>query len=643
LKYSAPLVNLAILETLKSADYQDEIDLFIPYIAIAIKNLTEVPFTAESLKQQLIADFGIDAPIAAIDILLARAKKRKLVRIENHSYFPNNESISVWKDKYSSRSDEIEEALDLISNEFIQFTIEKYNKTLNKDDAISLIYEFLRENIGDSALLAAKNKVPIIEKIQNSKHLTASFLTFVHRSRRDLWPSFEMITRGVMLAGYLTYADQISSKKQYKNMSVFLDTPIILGLLGYSGDSKAKTLIELIEMLIKYSVDVAIFSDTLREIEGILGAWSNDLKIKRYDRFNPKTLELLHHKGIDAASIETKIILLEKDIENLGIRIQKGFKFNYKFNCDVSALENKIKDEFHGRWVDPRHDADTLSKIHNSREGQFIHTLNETFSIFITPNSALADISQNFFGIAERSIPYVASDRWLTTMFWFKHPEIFKGLPEKMLVTCAYGAMFSDNGYWKKFSERLDTLHSRKEITSDDFILVRYDSGLLLKVHDISVDKGMNYSDENIFDVVNSVKEKILSEKDEQIQKIRVESENDINRILMEKDQTDGKYNRVIIKLKKAILIASISVGWSVFSIIVSAILIVAYVSIPKELISSEFSPVVTSGITYTTMFIITFVIDLFGKIFNLTIHDIRRKTQNLVCKWLTNKLIDNE
>jgi hypothetical protein len=42
-------------------------------------------------------------------------------------------------------------------------------------------------------------------------------------------------------------------------------------------------------------------------------------------------------------------------------------------------------------------------------------------------------------------------------------------------------------------------------------------------------------------------------------------------------------------------------------------------------------------------MFIITFVIDLFGKIFNLTIHDIRRKTQNLVCKWLTNKLIDNE
>ena len=643
MKYSAPLVNLAILETLKSADYRDEIDLFIPYIAIAIKNLTDVPFTTDDLKKQLVTSFGIDVPFAALDILLARAKKRDLVKLENHCYIPISENISAWQDQYSSRSNEIEQALDSISEEFVNYTSKTYEKTITKDDSISLLYDFLRENIGDSALLASKVKNSAIVDIQNKNHLTASFLANIHKNRKDLWPSVEMITRAVMLAGYMTYADQISSKKKYQNISIYLDTPIILGLLGYSGETKSKTLLELVKMLKKYDVDVAIFSDTQREIEGILGAWSQDLKAKRHDKFNPKTLELLKHKGIDSTSIDTKIILLEKDVENLGIRIQKGFKFNSKYNCDVLALEKKIKDEFHGKWVDPRHDADVLNKIHNTRQGNFTRSLNEKFSIFITPNSALIDISKNFFGIVERSIPYVASDKWLTTMFWFKHPEVFKGLPEKMLVTCAYGTMFSDNGYWKKFSERLEELRKHHEITDDDFILVRYDSDLLLKVHEISVDKGMNYSDEDIFDVVKSVKDKILSEKESQILQIQNESASQLSIIQIAKDQSDEKYKKVIARFNRKIQFLAAATGWVLFSTIVIAILIVSYVSLPKELISSNFSSEIADGMLFAIIFFITYVVDLIGKIFNLTIHDIRKKTQDATSKWLTKKVIGDE
>ena len=531
MKYTPPLVNLAILETLKTAKSRDEIDLFIPYIAIAIKNLTEIPFTRDDIKNQLSKDFGIQAPYAAIDILLARAKKRGLIRIENHTYIPINNELSSCVDQYTSRSVEVEDAIESITEEFIKFTVKKYQKNISKDDAISFIYDFLRNNIGDSASLATNGRSHQVNQIHNIGHLTASFIAYIHKDHKELWPNIVMITRAVMLAGYLTYADQISSRKSYTNLTVYLDTPLILCLLGYSGESKAKTISEMLFMLKKHSVDVAIFIETQREIEGILNAWANDLFLSRYDRFNPKTLELLKHRGMDSAAIETRILLLEKDILSLNIRIQRGFKYNNKYNCDVAALEEKIKTEFHGKSVDPRHDADALGKIHNSRHGELIRTLNQKFSIFITPNIALVDISRDFFEVNDRCIPYVATDKWLTTMFWFKHPEVFKGLPEKMLVTSAYGTMFADNGFWKKFSDRLDSMHKRQEITEEDFILVRYDSDLLLKVHEISVDKGMAYSDKDIYDTVEEIKNRHIAEKEAEIAKISISSRTQISKL----------------------------------------------------------------------------------------------------------------
>lgn len=642
MKFSAPLVNLAILETLKSADYRDEIDLFVPFIAIAIRNLSEIPFTSEALKGQLLQDFGINAPIAAVDVLLTRAKRKNLVRLANHMYFPVTENLASWGDQYTEKSGEVEEAIDLISDEFLDFANAKYGKIISKNDSISLLYEFLRENIGDSAILATAGRSQSLEQIKNSGHLTASFIAHVHRNKREYWSYFEVITRAVMLAGYLTYADQISSRNQYANITTYLDTPIILGILGYSGESKSKTLTELLDVLKRHGVDIAIFYETLREIEKILHAWSQDLSSKRYDRFNPKTLELLRHKGVDSAAIETKIILLEKEISALGIRVQMGFKLDPKHNCDTAALELKIRNEFKGKWVDPTHDADVLTKVYNSRAGKLVRSLNEKFSIFITPNGALIDIGKEFFGATERSIPYVASDKWLATMFWFKHPDAFRGLPEKMLITSAYGTMFADNGYWKRFSERLETLHKRHAISEEDFILVRYDSDLLLKVHEISVDKGMNYSDQDIFDVVSTVREKITSEKDVQIAELKSESSEMISVISAQKEAIATKHEKLLRRFDGIFNGISVATGWIAFSFIVASVAMATYASIPSGILPDNLKPAAASGGAFILTLSVSVLIDFIGKLFGVSIHQIRIKIENGLRKWLLKSFLDD-
>jgi len=424
-----PLINLAILETLKAEKTKDEIDLFVPYVAISINNLKNIPFTAVDIQGQLKNDFGIDAPIAAVDVLLTRSKKRDLIRIENHVYFPVVENIKPWKVQYDGRVDSVDESINNVVNAFIGFTKNKYGKDIGKDEAIDYLYEYLVENIGDSALISIKKKNKANNSIKNRKHLTANFIADSYFKSAGLWECIEVVARSIMLGSYLGYANQIAGKKKYENITVYLDTPIVLGMLGYSGENKATTLTEMINMLVSYDVNVVVFDITFREVEGILLAWKSDLAERKYDRFNPKTLDLLKHKGIDQAALDTHISLLEKRIEDHGATVKRGFKLRDQYNCNVSALEQKIKDEFHGKWVDPRHDADALNRIVNTRKDERITKLSQEFSVFVTPNVALVNIGADFFGDLDRSIPYVVTDKWLTTMFWFKHPEIFKDLP----------------------------------------------------------------------------------------------------------------------------------------------------------------------------------------------------------------------
>lgn len=518
-----PIVNLAILETLKSNDRKDEIDLFLPFAAISIARLEEVPFSAEQLQRQLLAEFGIDAPMSAVEVLIARARSRKLIFVENHAFFPDMISLKPWVDGFEGNVSEVNGSIKRVVGLFVDFAKEKYSKNLSEDDALDILYEYLQRNIGDSALISKGRLDFTGDDIKNRKHMTAAFIADLYSRKIDEWSDLEELVRAVMLASYLSYASQISGRQNYENITVYLDTPLILGLLGYSGEGRKKALLEMLEMLKSFKLSIMVFDITLREIEGILSAWAADLKARSYKKFNPKTLQMLHKNGIDSVSLETQISLLERKIEGLGIAIKRGFRLTDRYNCDVGALEEKIKKGFIGKYVDPRHDADALNRIYNTRKGGRVTSLDQGFSVFVTPNMALVNISQEFFGNSDRSIPCAVTDRWLTTMFWFKHPDIFKDLPTRMLVSSAYGTMFSENGFWKNFSDRLDTLRKNDSINEEDFVLVRYDSDLLLRVHELSVDKGMSFSDQDIFEVVKEIRAGIEAKAKASLEKSEAE------------------------------------------------------------------------------------------------------------------------
>ena len=105
-------VNLALLESLKAHDFNDEIDLYIPFLANTILEIEKIPFDIRDVAQAFKDKFGFKPPEAVVKVLLVRAKKRGLVKVEQKQYLPNVEKLKPYRVDYKKNKQVLEVSLD---------------------------------------------------------------------------------------------------------------------------------------------------------------------------------------------------------------------------------------------------------------------------------------------------------------------------------------------------------------------------------------------------------------------------------------------------------------------------------------------------------------------------------------------------
>jgi len=468
-------------------------------------------------------------------------------------------------------------------NYFKEYSKAGHSVDISDKEASNFLYDYVRNHISEfvGALSGGFNGVET--KIKNSEYLTACFIKNLYEENKDRLGDLERIIKGVLLANYITYADKITTKTSFSNITIYLDSPIILGLLGYSGPIRKRSLREFIGLLKDLEISINIFESTVDEVKRLFWAWKDGLEKKSYDDFNPKTLELLKSKGLDAAGLETEIALADSKIGNLGITISKYFKIDQKHQCDEAGLERHLQSW--GFRNDLRHDIACISKVFNTRKGTKITSFDNTFSIFATLNSKMERSANEYFEseIGSRSIPLVASERWLATMLWLKKPNVFSQLPLNLLISNAYSTIYSDDNFWNSFVTRLNDLKKRGEVSENDFKLVRWDRSLIEKVHETSIETGEDFENEDIFDIVESIKKEHFQVKDDEINILKKESEESLERLSKEKQEIElvnSKKNEKIEGLSN--LLATISAS-SISALLILAVIYALFLTFPQN------------------------------------------------------------
>lgn len=523
---SAPLVNLALLEAMKGSKIVDEIDVFVPYLVLAICKIETEVFDIQDIKIKFIEEFSISPPISALQVILTRAKKQGYVKLTNHQYFKVPGKLFEIEDNSRRKRGELEASLFALISEFKDFAFTKHHKTIEDQEAQSFLYDYITNNISAFIDTLAGNLLKLNTKIKNKDYLTASFIAYLNKEKPSTIIYLDILVKGILLANYISLADKVTTKSSFTNISVYLDTPLILGLMGFSGPLYNQTIQDFINLLRHLNINIYVFELTIDEIEKIFGAWILSFKTKRYTKFNPKTLELLRAKGYDHVSLETEKSMLETRLGNLNIGIKRNFKIDKKYQCNEVALEKELIKA--GLNNDLRHDITCVSRIYNSRANKKINTFASNFSIFVTLNPILERSVNEFFKNDEaytKTIPVVATEKWLATVLWLKKPNLFSNLPRNLLLTHAYSTIYSDDKFWNSFLRRLGDLTKRGDISDNDFILVRWDKNLIEKVHDTSIETGKDFSDQDVYDIVEKIKidqAKIFREEMDKVETLKL-------------------------------------------------------------------------------------------------------------------------
>lgn len=631
----SPLLHLALLESLKANKISDEIDLFLPFIAVMLSKISDEEVTPTLLQEQFTELFGITPPISAIQVFMTRARKRKLLHKENHSFFANNEQVEKWRNGYDDKRDDIEASLAILRNDFKEFAKDNFNKDLEDEECDILITEFIEKNISSVTTENRFEKSQLKEKIKNTDHVTASFISYIHKAKTSTLDHFSRIVKGMVLANYLCYADKIGSKKNYTSITVYLDTPIIVGLFGFSGNQKKKSINEFISLLKKVGIELKVFDKSLDEAQALLGAWRDDLKRKNYERFNSKTLELLQAQGYDAERLDTEIKLFKSSIEKEGITVETGYKSNPKYQCDELALESAISTNFK-KTKNLEHDTICISRIYNMREGKLINNLNQKMSIFITPNTGLVNHANEFFieEIPKKNIPLVVSEQWMTAMFWLKSSDIFNSLPMNQIVASAYGLLYTDDRFWHSFINKLKILESKGQISEEDFTFVRWDSDLLGLVHDVSVDVGEDFSEQDIFEIVEKIKNNFNKDKDAEISKIINTNNSQVKELMSEISSKDSKFNTTEISVRKFSSTIGVVVSFAFCLLLVLCTFLGVYTRLPIDSLNNDLIKTYNKSSLAVIAIVITSLLSFVGTTFGWNIINIY--------KWIRNKVTNN-
>lgn len=657
----SPLINLALLEALKSEKFTDEIDLFLPFVAVTILELGMPTVQASDIQSKLAELFGFRPPISAVRVLMTRAKNKNILIRENHAYIPCAEKIHEWSNGYAKKKEDLEVSLGSLKKAFVEFTDERFQKDLTLPKAESLIFQFIEENVSATVSHRAYNKAELENSIKNTNHITASFISHIHKKEPSLLEHFGRCVKGMLLANYLYFADKRTTKKTFEKISVYLDSPLVIGLLGFNGVLNKQANDEFVDLLISLKIKVCIFDKTLDEIERLLSAWKNDISRKVFGRFNTKTLELLRSQGYDEARLDTEIKTLHRTIESKGISVVIGFAAKERFQCDEGALEQAIAENFK-KDKNLEHDTVCISRIHNMREGRFIRELSDTFSVFVTRNTGLAKFANGFFSKNNYSspIPVVVSEQWMTIMFWLKNPDITSKLATDQVVATAYSLLYTDDRFWEAFLGRLDSIKKRGGISEEDFVLVRWDSDLLRMVQDVSVDVGDDFSEEDVFDIVDGIKQKYLVDSTqtiaelerlqaEEIQRLRtlalaeIASEREAGDVARsEKDNIVLQHKALESRIRKFSRFVARCISIPTCVTLIVLLIVASIQSLPAGVLPQllEYPKLIEffklSATTITITFITTAVWGVSSWIFGLDVKKMNKAMED----WLTNRIL---
>ncbi len=614
------LTSLAMLKVSIDSG-KDYLEYLKPFVIQALAHGKLEIVSDKIVADKLQEECGLIIPHRTIQIVLRRLVKAGYLKKDQGIYHVVKELST--KD-YSKDKANASRNISAVTNSLIEFAAQSAEKDINEEDAIEALIVFLSE-FSIPCLKAYLRGTALPNIAHNNTNwkivLVSQYLSKIHASDPQGFNGFIMLVQGHMLANALLCPDLQSVSKTYKGVTFYLDTQLLLQLLGLEGKAKQEAVNELLGLIQKLDGKIAAFSHTHDELISVINASSNYID-------SPKGRGSIVYEARQSGKTKSDMLLIagqaQEIMESVGVIVKPTPAYNLKLQIDETAFSDILSDEV--SYYSPRareFDINSVRSIYVLRGNTCPYSVENSKAIFVTSNAGFSRAAYEYGKNIDqsRAVSTVITDFSLANTAWLKAPQGAPTLPQKEVIAFAYAALRPSDDFLEKMLSEAERLEKQGKISARDHQLLRSSPYAQNELMSLTLGEDEALTERSFTTTLSRVSAEIKKEEAEKLTEEQVAHRETQEKLFHELNKNQVIQQKIYwVSVKRARIISC-----AVFSMIV----ILVILGIVAGLISRPINPIISWSLT--TGLSVVALLTLLNLVFGTTV---RR-----IYKWFYEKL----
>lgn len=529
------LTSLAILKVHVDQG-KDYLDYLRPFILHVLAEHKPDRVTATGVQNDIRADFGLEIPERTIQIVLKRLSRQFPLQKEHGFYriagaLPNTDMDS--KKANASRH------INAVITGLCEFSKSTAKPISTHDEAVTAICAFLTQfKIPCLRAYLRGTAIPNIEGHDDAQIvLVSKYALNLQQTAPHRFDSFMVVVTGHMLANALLCPDLQNAPKTYKDVTFYLDTPLLVRLLGLEGGQKQAAVKNLVELLLNLGGKVATFAHSREELEKVIKGAA--LHIESPNGRGAIVAEA-RRRGTTKSDLLVLAGQIDDKLKEIRVEVQSTPRYIAEFQIDEIAFEKELDDEvsyFNSHAKE--YDINSVRSIYVLRKGISPMNIEWSKAILVTSNAGFSRAAFEYGRQHKESceVSPVITDSSLANIAWLKAPLGAPDLPMTEVLAISYAALQPSTQLLEKYMKEIDKLEQQGKITARDHQLLRSSQLAQDELMNLTLGEEEALNEQTITETLERVTAEIRKEESEKYKAEQSAHRATIEQIAKEKEE----------------------------------------------------------------------------------------------------------
>jgi hypothetical protein len=507
-------------------------------------------FSPEEMKGWLLSDFGLDLPLPPVKLVVGRMVKRGIARRHDKIYIINQ--ISCDPEAFDKNQAEMVSHYRAVRLGLQEFARDALGKELTEAECESGLLNYIDEySIECVSSFRYGDAVPIRGRDPGHwRFIVSRFVNHISSRSPEEFRYFVTVLTGRMLANALLASDLSGLGAKFRHTSIYLDTPLILQILGVVGKENQSYAREIFDLFSSAGADLKALSHTMEETDQVLRNAEKYLETPSGGYGD--VIVALREAGMSSSDVALIRARLRNILHDENIRVEDTPAYIEKHQIDELALESEMDTAglHHRNKLARRADINSVRSIYVLRRGISPRRVEDCRALVLTNNAAFARAAYSYGQKYEefKQVSPVITDFSLTNIVWLKSPLKHADLPVRLLLTHCYSVLKPSQALWKRFVDELDRLRDQKTITPEQHQYMRYELRVRDELMNLTLGDEQEVSEQLVIQILDRHEQEIARPWKSQLDRVQTEHQEALDKLTASEIKivgVDAKLRRV--------------------------------------------------------------------------------------------------